>query len=47
MRDITSGDLKTYDATAKFYVDTGSAKSRADVATTALRGWFTQQTKGS
>ncbi|WP_406440180.1 ABC transporter substrate-binding protein [Streptomyces sp. NBC_01613] len=47
VRDITSGDLKTYDATAKFYVDTGSAKSRADVATTALRGWFTQQTKGS
>ena len=47
VRDITSADLKTYTATAKFYVDTGTAKSQADVAKTALRGWFTQQTKGS
>ncbi|MFE2188388.1 ABC transporter substrate-binding protein [Streptomyces sp. NPDC059455] len=47
VRDITSADLKTYTATAQFYVDTGKAKSRPDVARTALRGWFTQQTKGS
>ncbi|MER5789716.1 ABC transporter substrate-binding protein [Streptomyces sp. NPDC001980] len=46
-RDITSADLKTYDATAQFYVDTGKVKARPDVATAALRGWFTQHTKGS
>ncbi|MGP4012781.1 ABC transporter substrate-binding protein [Streptomyces sp. 4N124] len=47
VRDTTSQDLTTYAATAKFFVDTGKVKSQPDVAQAVLRGWFTQQTKGS
>ncbi|MER5434154.1 ABC transporter substrate-binding protein [Streptomyces sp. NPDC002588] len=47
VRDITSADLKTYSATAKFYVDTGKVKSLPNVSRAAVPGWFTQNTKGS
>ncbi|MGW6907466.1 ABC transporter substrate-binding protein [Streptomyces sp. NPDC054940] len=47
VRDIEAADVRTYTATAQFYVDTGKAKSQPDVSRAALRGWFTRQTKGS
>ncbi|MFE9643272.1 ABC transporter substrate-binding protein [Streptomyces sp. NPDC006365] len=47
VRDITAQDLKGYTATAKFYVDTGKVEAQPDVTRAALRGWFTEQTKGS
>jgi NitT/TauT family transport system substrate-binding protein len=46
-RDFTSEDLKGYDATARFFVDTGKAKTPPDVDKTVMRGWFTPHTKGS
>ncbi|MEU5053962.1 MULTISPECIES: ABC transporter substrate-binding protein [unclassified Streptomyces] len=47
VRDFTAADLKGYEDTARFYVDTGKVKSRPNVARTVLRGWLPDHTKGS
>ncbi|WP_328500821.1 ABC transporter substrate-binding protein [Streptomyces sp. NBC_00457] len=47
VRGITAQDLEGYASTAEFYADTGKVESPPDVTRAALRGWFTEQTKGS
>ncbi|MGP4043933.1 ABC transporter substrate-binding protein [Streptomyces sp. 2A115] len=41
-RGFTAADLKGYESTAQFYVDTDTAKSVADVETAVLQNWFTE-----
>lgn len=40
VRDITAADLPVYDSVAQFYVGRGVLKSKPDVATAALVGWY-------
>ncbi|MBQ0884626.1 ABC transporter substrate-binding protein [Streptomyces sp. RM72] len=47
VRDFTAEDLKGYEDTARFYLDTGKVKARPDVSRTVQRGWFSDDTKGS
>ncbi|MEU2250568.1 ABC transporter substrate-binding protein [Streptomyces sp. NPDC019224] len=47
VRDFTAKDLKGYEATAAFYLDTGKLKARPDVSRTIQRGWLPENTKGS
>ncbi|MGP3775791.1 ABC transporter substrate-binding protein [Streptomyces sp. SDT5-1] len=47
VRDFTAKDLKGYDDTARFYLDTGKARSRPDVSGAVQRGWLPDNTKES
>ncbi|MBC9713220.1 ABC transporter substrate-binding protein [Streptomyces sp. TRM66268-LWL] len=50
VRDFTAEDLKGYEDTARFYLDTGKVKARPDVARAVQRGWLPDnpaQTEGS
>ncbi|WAP59116.1 ABC transporter substrate-binding protein [Streptomyces sp. S465] len=47
VRDFTAKDLKRYEDTAQFYLDTGKVKARPDVAGAVQRGWLPEHTKGS
>ncbi|GLW74663.1 hypothetical protein Kpho02_69610 [Kitasatospora phosalacinea] len=47
IRDFTDEDLKHYDDTARFYLETGKLKARPDVSLTVQRGWLTDNTKAS
>ncbi|MGD6756143.1 ABC transporter substrate-binding protein [Streptomyces sp. BH105] len=47
VRDFTAKDLKGYDDTARFYVDTGKVKTRPDVSGAVQRGWLPANTKES
>ncbi|KAA0941154.1 ABC transporter substrate-binding protein [Streptomyces apricus] len=47
VRDFTAKDLKGYDSTAQFYLDTGKVKARPDVSRTVQRGWLSDNAEGS
>ncbi|WP_328630954.1 ABC transporter substrate-binding protein [Streptomyces sp. NBC_00356] len=47
VRDFTTKDLKGYDDTASFYLDTGKLKARPDVRGAVQRGWLPDNTKES
>ncbi|CAM5711260.1 hypothetical protein SALBM135S_01638 [Streptomyces alboniger] len=40
VRDFTTRDFKSYDDTARFYLDTGKVKARPDVVRAVQRGWL-------
>lgn len=46
VRDNAAADLKGYEATAKWFLDTGKAKSQLDVKAAVLLNWFGQHAKG-
>jgi NitT/TauT family transport system substrate-binding protein len=42
VRDITAADLKGYESTADFFLQTGKVKSKPDVSAAVIQNWFTQ-----
>jgi len=46
-RDFTAADLKGYEGTAQFVLDSGKVKAKPDVKAVVQRGWFTEHVKGS
>ncbi|MFI6277024.1 ABC transporter substrate-binding protein [Streptomyces sp. NPDC050988] len=47
VRDFTDADLKGYQNTAQFVLDSGNVKAKPDVTAVVQRGWFTDNVKGS
>ncbi|MFD3312412.1 ABC transporter substrate-binding protein [Streptomyces sp. NPDC058694] len=47
VRDFTDADLKAYENTARFVLDSGKVKAKPDVTAVVQRGWFTDNVKGS
>ncbi|MEU6680127.1 ABC transporter substrate-binding protein [Streptomyces sp. NPDC046925] len=47
VRDFTAKDLKGYESTAQFYLETGKVKARPDVSRTVQRGWLADNKEGS
>ncbi|QQM45854.1 ABC transporter substrate-binding protein [Streptomyces liliifuscus] len=47
VRDFTDADLKGYENTAQFVLDSGKVKAKPDVTAVVQRGWFTDNVKGS